>query len=287
MTEQTLLFDDELMAAGFTQVPNAILENGDITPQAKVLYLLLLRFAWQENHAFPGQETLCRMMGFTSDNTVRKYLNELKKLNLVSWEQRGLSKTNVYTIITRTITRLEPQAREVQEPQASGFPTIKNTQKKNTQKESPIINKEKEETPTGGGEATTSETEALTEWLQAKQERKANKGKWRKQPFQKPSATVTRGTIADSLHDNLPPEAIEAMSKRLKVLKKDIVAKKQEYIAWVKSEPKNPNRAGLDMASKVELFVTRALADGSIDHFYTLPEKLKMWADAGYPEEGL
>jgi hypothetical protein len=48
---------------GFTQVPNFILTNPDISVGAKLAYAMLLKYAWQDDACFPGQAKLAKDMG--------------------------------------------------------------------------------------------------------------------------------------------------------------------------------------------------------------------------------
>ena len=61
---------DALSTKGFTQVPNHILDNGKLSPGAKLTYAMLLKYAWQNDYCFPGQERLAKDMG-VSDRSVR------------------------------------------------------------------------------------------------------------------------------------------------------------------------------------------------------------------------
>ena len=88
---------DVLSAKGFTQVPNHILDNGKLSPGAKLTYAMLLKYAWQNDYCFPGQETLAKDMG-VSDRSVRTYLQELEKADFVAIKQRGLGKVNLYEL---------------------------------------------------------------------------------------------------------------------------------------------------------------------------------------------
>jgi Helix-turn-helix domain len=88
---------DALSARGFTQVPNHILDNGKLSPGAKLTYAMLLKYAWQNDYCFPGQETLAKDMGVT-DRSVRTYLQELEKADFVAIKQRGLGKVNLYEL---------------------------------------------------------------------------------------------------------------------------------------------------------------------------------------------
>ena len=82
---------------GFTQVPNFILTNKDISVGAKLAYAMLLKYAWGDHACFPGQPKLAEDMG-SGERSVRRYLEELEKAALLEIVQRGLGKTNVYRL---------------------------------------------------------------------------------------------------------------------------------------------------------------------------------------------
>jgi hypothetical protein len=82
---------------GFTQVPNFILTNDDISVGAKLAYAMLLKYAWGDDACFPGQLKLAADMGAT-DRSVRTYLKELETAELLEIRQRGLGKTNLYRL---------------------------------------------------------------------------------------------------------------------------------------------------------------------------------------------
>jgi Helix-turn-helix domain len=82
---------------GFTQVPNFILTNKDVSVGAKLAYAMLLKYAWSNDACFPGQVTLAEDMGAT-DRSVRTYLKELESAELLEITQRGLGKTNLYRL---------------------------------------------------------------------------------------------------------------------------------------------------------------------------------------------
>lgn len=88
---------DALSTRGFTQVPNHVLESSKISPGAKLAYAMLLKYAWQNNFCFPGQQRLGRDMGVT-DRSVRTYLQELELNQLVQIKRRGLGKPNLYEL---------------------------------------------------------------------------------------------------------------------------------------------------------------------------------------------
>ena len=82
---------------GFTQVPNFILTNANISVGAKLAYAMLLKYAWGDDACFPGQTKLADDMG-SGERSVRRYLDELEKVALLEIVQRGLGKTNLYRL---------------------------------------------------------------------------------------------------------------------------------------------------------------------------------------------
>lgn len=88
---------DPVSAGGFTQVPNILLRNPDLSNNAKVVYAKLLSYAWQNNYCFPGQETMGEELG-SSQPTIARALMELEKQGWLEIERRGQGKTNIYTL---------------------------------------------------------------------------------------------------------------------------------------------------------------------------------------------
>ena len=64
-------------------------------------YAMLLKYAWQDDYCFPGQERLADDMG-AGERSVRSYLKELEKVGFLAVTQRGLGKTNLYTLFLTT-----------------------------------------------------------------------------------------------------------------------------------------------------------------------------------------
>lgn len=138
MAEDTrhVIVEDEALAAGFTQIPNLVLRRSDLQPGAKLTYMVLLSYAWQQDHAYPGQDRLAADMG-VSERSVITYLKQLQDSGLVTVRRRGLGLTNIY-VLHRLTPRSEKSAPlEVQEstgPEVQDFP-VKKTQVKKTQSE--------------------------------------------------------------------------------------------------------------------------------------------------------
>lgn len=54
---------------------------------------MLLKYAWHNTSCFPGQAKLADEMG-SGERSVRTYLKELEKAQLLEVRQRGLGMTN-------------------------------------------------------------------------------------------------------------------------------------------------------------------------------------------------
>ena len=88
---------DPIARYGFTQLPNFILRNPELSANAKTVYSLLLSYAWHNNLCFPGQERLAEHMG-AHVSTVSRAITELEECSLIEIERRGQGKTNFYTV---------------------------------------------------------------------------------------------------------------------------------------------------------------------------------------------
>jgi len=82
---------------GWTGVPNFILESKGISIGAKLTYAMLLKYAREMDQCFPGQERLAKDMG-NGERSVRRWLEELEEVGLVSIKQRGQGRPNLYTV---------------------------------------------------------------------------------------------------------------------------------------------------------------------------------------------
>ena len=82
---------------GFTQVPNFILTNKDLSVGAKLYYAMLLKYARDNNFCFPGQQRLAEDMG-SGERSLRRYQDELEGAGYLEVTQRGLGKTNLYKL---------------------------------------------------------------------------------------------------------------------------------------------------------------------------------------------
>ena len=88
---------DPVTRHGFTQVPNFILTNTQLSVGAKLTYAMLLKYAWADGACYPGQIKLAQDIG-SGERSVRSYLKELENAALLEVSQRGLGKTNLYRL---------------------------------------------------------------------------------------------------------------------------------------------------------------------------------------------
>jgi hypothetical protein len=94
---------DPIALHGFTQLPNFILRNPDLSIGAKTTYALFLSYAWHNNLCFPGQDRLAKDIGM-SIGSINTFIKELESAGLIEITRRGQGKTNLYTI-NFTVTR--------------------------------------------------------------------------------------------------------------------------------------------------------------------------------------
>ena len=95
---------DLLTKKGYTLVPNFLLDDKQLSAGAKLAYVMLLKYAWQNDRCFPGQARLAQDIG-VSERYVRNCLRELETRKLVSIKRRGQGKSNVYTLHLRVDKR--------------------------------------------------------------------------------------------------------------------------------------------------------------------------------------
>lgn len=97
--EKTILLKgfDPVVAEGFTQVPNFILKSSKLSAGAKLVYSLLLSYAWHNDSCFPGQERLSSDCGKTQ-SWVSKRMTELEKEGFLEIQRRGQGRTNIYIL---------------------------------------------------------------------------------------------------------------------------------------------------------------------------------------------
>jgi hypothetical protein len=97
---------DPVSAGGFTQVPNCLLNQSDLSFAAKVVYAKLLSYAWHNNRVFPGQETMAKELG-TSQPSITRSIGELEVQGWLEVQRRGQGKTNIYVLKHRVRTEAD------------------------------------------------------------------------------------------------------------------------------------------------------------------------------------
>src|SRR5437879_1123381 len=85
---------DPVTQGGFTQVPNFILKDPNLSIGAKVVYAMFLSYAWHNDSCFPGQERLAADMGM-SVSRVNEFVKALESVGLIEITRRGQGKTNL------------------------------------------------------------------------------------------------------------------------------------------------------------------------------------------------
>ena len=68
---------DEYLRYGFAQIPRPVLRAKHLSPKAKLVYSLLLDYAWFQDYVFPGQQTIAEYFDISLP-TVKRALTELR-----------------------------------------------------------------------------------------------------------------------------------------------------------------------------------------------------------------
>jgi DNA-binding transcriptional MocR family regulator len=100
---------DVFTNGGFTQVPNAILRATEISQGSKLVYAMLLSYAWHNNSCFPGQDRLAEDLSI-SRRSVNTHIKELEAKEFIKVTRKGLGKPNLYELFL-TATKAPPQKR--------------------------------------------------------------------------------------------------------------------------------------------------------------------------------
>lgn len=95
---------DPVTQQGFVQVPTVILTAKDISGYAKLVYAMLLKYAWSDGSCFPGQERLAADIGISRD-TANIAVNDLAKKGYLKVIRRGQGKTNIYEVNIKVTRR--------------------------------------------------------------------------------------------------------------------------------------------------------------------------------------
>jgi hypothetical protein len=104
----SLLVEEASLPRGFVQLPKAVLYARHLSRDAKLLYAVLLGYAWQDQRCFPGYQRLCADLD-ASENAVRTWMRELEAAHLISQRRRGQGRTNLYLFQDLRTAKIEVQ----------------------------------------------------------------------------------------------------------------------------------------------------------------------------------
>lgn len=82
----------------FAGIPLEVLRNPNISSGAKMVLTAIISYDSYGQGVWPGQERLMYELGIKNRKTIKKYLDELRKLGLLAWEQESFQGTNHYTL---------------------------------------------------------------------------------------------------------------------------------------------------------------------------------------------
>ena len=89
---------DMVSQRGYTLLPNFILYRDDLSAYGKLIYAMILSYAWGDKRAaFPGQQRLATDCGM-GVTTVKRYIKELVDRGAMTVVRRRQGKTNVYIL---------------------------------------------------------------------------------------------------------------------------------------------------------------------------------------------
>ena len=88
---------DAVDAAGYSVIYHCMTQDPLLSDGAFRTYILLLSYAWQTKRCWPGQEVLARERGCNL-RTIRRHLDELREIGLLTIERRGDKQTNLYIL---------------------------------------------------------------------------------------------------------------------------------------------------------------------------------------------
>ena len=80
----------------FVNLSQIITDNKLSPPARLLLVILIIKYARNNNNAFPTKETLAKDIGCSSRH-IHNLLQELKDCGVTTWERRGFSKSNKYS----------------------------------------------------------------------------------------------------------------------------------------------------------------------------------------------
>lgn len=134
-------FIGTILEDGYGYIPQAVMRDKTLHPYAKALYSYFMSFAGKKMTAFPSVKTICLELGFGSDTTYYKYLNQLKKRGLIS---SNPTKT-AHGKFDRTVYKITLQKSDIEDLKSTNANTKITTEKNISNNTSP--NKQKKTVP--------------------------------------------------------------------------------------------------------------------------------------------
>lgn len=81
----------------FWAIPKLIMDRRDISLEARIAYAILWTRANGDNEAWPSQKYIAEILG-VGERSIKRYIAELVKADLVTAKRRGDRKTNLYAL---------------------------------------------------------------------------------------------------------------------------------------------------------------------------------------------
>ena len=95
---ERVVFENEMMRAGFAAFPYVVLRDTSLSAGARLAYAVLLMYAWQEGACFAGQATMAKDVG-VGERQLRNYLKQLEDHRYIRIQRQGLNRPNLYYIL--------------------------------------------------------------------------------------------------------------------------------------------------------------------------------------------
>ena len=94
---ERIIVENEMLRAGFAALPYMLVRDVRLSLGARLVYAVLLMYAWQEGSCFPGQGRMAADLGVSPRN-LRRFLAELRGLGYISWRKLTTGGTNTYVL---------------------------------------------------------------------------------------------------------------------------------------------------------------------------------------------
>jgi len=135
-------------------VENSLIDREDITPMEMLMYVVLARYANNNEKCFPGLDLISKKTGIKDKRTITKHLKSLSEKGFITIQKRP-GKSNLYylnnveEVVTKNVptTKIVPPTKIVPQPPTKNVPTssdkkctpkknyLKRTNKKNYSRE--------------------------------------------------------------------------------------------------------------------------------------------------------